>query len=590
MSARPRKIIRKESTGRRIIEQGRVRLLCVGLFFFLCFASIALQMVDVAVISNPKAFTFQTANIETTDDKEVEMLKDNESNIRGDIVDRNGVLVATSLITASAYIDPKMVKDKEDVAEKIAAALKQDKAVLLKRLNGSSRFVWIKRSMPPAEQQVINSMGIPGLYFLPDEKRVYPQGNMLSHILGYVGVDNKGLAGIEQTFDTRLRDSVSNHEAVKLSIDVRLQAMLHDEMLAAMNEFSAIGAMGAILDIKSGELLAMSSLPDFDPHKPSKATDAQKFNRATQGAYEMGSTFKTFTSAMALDAGTVTMKGGYDASRPFKIAGFTISDTHPKSRWLTVPEIFAYSSNVGTAKMALDVGSKKQKAFMEKLGMLKPIEIELAEKSTPLFPKDWKEINTVTISYGHGISVSPMHLLRGIAAVTNGGLLPTLTLIKNQGKASGERIVSEETSHNVRRLLRLVVEHGTGGKANVEGYRVGGKTGTAEKINASGNYNADAKIASFISVFPVDDPKYAVLVMVDEPKGNKSTYGYATGGWVSAPVVGRLIQRMGPLLGIMPRYDVAEDDAEKFWTEIETKPKAALVQATEKRYDQQNAR
>ena len=586
MTARPRKIIRKESTGRRIIEQGRVRLLCVGLFFFLCFSSIAVQMVEVAVLSNPKALTFQTADSETTDDKEVEMLKNNETNIRGDIVDRNGVLVATSLITASAYIDPKMIKDKEDAAQKISVALKQDKAALLKRLNSSSRFVWIKRSMPPAEQQVINSMGIPGLYFLPDEKRVYPQGNMLAHVLGYVGVDNKGLAGIERTFDERLRDSTMNHEPVKLSIDTRLQAMLHDEMSATMNEFHAIGAMGAILDIKSGELLAMSSLPDFDPQNAAKATDAQKFNRASQGAYEMGSTFKTFTSAMALDSGTVTMKSGYDASHPFKIATFTISDAHSKGRWLTVPEIFAYSSNIGTAKMALDCGTKRQKAFMEKLGMTKPIEIELSEKSTPLYPKDWKEINTVTISYGHGISVSPLHLLRGIAAVTNGGLLPTLTLIKNQGKPSGERIISEDTSRNIRRLLRLVVEHGTGSKADVLGYRVGGKTGTAEKINSGGVYNADAKIASFISVFPVDDPKYAVLVMMDEPKGDKSTYGFATGGWISAPVVGRLIQRMGPLLGIMPKYNVAEDDAEKFWTEPDAKPKAAMVPAVEKRYVQ----
>jgi len=333
----------------------------------------------------------------------------------------------------------------------------------------------------------------------------------------------------------------------------------------------------------------MISLPDFDPHKPAKATDAQKFNRATLGAYEMGSTFKTFTAAMALDYGTVTMKGGYDASRPFKMGNFTISDTHPKSRWLSVPEIYAYSSNIGTAKMGLDVGGKKQREFLGKLGMFEPITIELSEKAHPLYPKEWKDISTVTISYGHGISVSPLHLIRGVAAVTNGGTLPTLTLIKNGGKASGERIMSEDASHNVRRLMRLVVDHGTGSKADVPGYRVAGKTGTAEKISAGGAYNENAKIASFVSVFPMDDPKYALLVMVDEPKGNKSTFGYATGGWISAPVVGRVIARMGPLLGITPRYDVAEDDAEMFWTERDKtaeKSKPSIIPAIEKKYVQ----
>lgn len=591
MSSRQRKIIRKDSTGRRIIEQGRGRLLLVGLFFVLCFSSLAFRMVEVAVLSNPKALKFLVSDVETGASEEVEIAQGEETGIRGDIVDRNGVLVATSLMTASAYVDPKLVKNKEEAAEKLAIALKQDKSRLLNRLNSDSRFVWIKRSMGPAEQQKVNSMGIPGLYFLPDERRVYPHGNMLAHVLGYVGIDNKGLAGLEQVYDDRLRDNALNHEPLQLSIDVRLQAMLHDEISQAVNEFRAIGAMGAILDIKTGELLSMVSLPDFDPHKPALTTEAQRFNRATMGTYEMGSTFKTFTSAMALDEGTVTMKGGYDASRPMRIGGFTINDDHPKNRWLSVPEIFAYSSNIGTAKMALDVGVKKQKAFMEKLGMLAPVDIELYEKASPQYPKEWKEINAVTISYGHGLSVTPLHLLRGIAAVTNGGTLPTLTLIKNQGKASGERVISEETSKNVRRLLRLVVEEGTGGKADVFGYRVGGKTGTAEKITAAGRYSKDSRVSSFISVFPVDDPKYAIYVMIDEPKGNKSTYGYATGGWVAAPAVGRVIARMGPLLGIAPKYDVADDDAHRFWSEPSKKKRAAaMVQAVEKRYVGQIAR
>lgn len=584
MSTRNRKVIRKDSTGRRIIEQGRIRLLCVGLFFCLCFGSIAVKMIEVAVIRNPKALKITVADADSNASEEVEMAASEKELQRGDIVDRNGVLLATSLMTASVFVNPREIKDIEDTATKLAIALKQDKAQLVKRLSSGKKFVWIKRNLGPADQQAVNSLGIPGLYFLPEERRVYPHGNMFSHAIGYVGVDNKGLAGLEKYFDTRLRDGQINRQPLSLSLDVRLQAIMYNEIKQAMDEFRAIGATGMIMDMETGELLSMVSLPDFDPHKPSNASDAQKFNRATLGTYEMGSTFKTFTSAMALDYGTVNMKSGYDATRPFKIASFTIADSHPKARWLSVPEIYAYSSNIGTAKMALDVGIKRHKAFLEKLGMFAPVELEVPEKSFPLVPKDWREISTVTISYGHGMAVSPLHLIRGIAGVTT-GTLPTLTLVKNGNKKLGEPVVKEETAQNVRRLMRLVVEHGTGEKADVPGYRVAGKTGTAEK-NTGGKYNPDAKIASFISIFPVDHPKYAVLVMVDEPKGDKSTFGYATGGWISAPVVGRVIARMGPIMSMKPRFDVPEDDADKYWTEKEPeKPKAAtIIPASEKRY------
>jgi len=569
MSNRGRKVIRKESRGRQIIEQGRVRLLCVGLFFMLCFGSIAVRMIEVAVIKNPKALTITVADADGGASEDVEMASVEKTLQRGDVVDRNGVLLATSLMTASVFVHPKEIKDMEEAAGKLAIALKQDKTQLLKRLNSGKNFVWIKRNLPPSDQQAVNSLGIPGLYFLPEERRVYPHGNMFSHVLGYVGVDNKGLAGLEKTYDTRLRDGSHNMDPLKLSVDVRLQAMMHEEMAKAVDEFRAIGATGMLMDIKTGELLSMVSLPDFDPHKPANATDAQKFNRATLGTYEMGSTFKTFTSAMALDSGTVNMKSGYDATHPFKVASFTIADAHAKARWLSVPEIYAYSSNIGTAKMALDVGGKKQRSFLEKIGMFAPIDIELPEKSLPQVPKTWPEITTVTVSYGHGIAVTPLHLLRGIAAMTNGGTLPNLTLLHDDASLhpEGPRVISEETSKNVRRLMRLVVDHGTGAKADVPGYRVGGKTGTAEKITSAGGYSKNSNMALFVSVFPVDDPKYTMLIMVDEPKGDKSTYGYATGGWISAPVAGRVIARMGPLLNIKPQFDVPGDDAEKFWTE-----------------------
>ena len=588
MSRGTRKVIVKESTGRRIIEQSRLRLLYVGFFFVLCFISISWRMIEVAVIRGLHTTTITVSDPDNEEKTEEVEIKSSEPALqRGDVVDRNGELLATSLMTASVFANPKEINDKDDVAKRLTKALGGDTATWISRLKSNKSFVWIKRNLSPSEQQAVNSLGIPGLYFLPEERRVYPYGNLFSHVVGYVGIDNRGLAGIEKQFDNRLRDPGSNHDALALSIDVRLQAIMREEMKKAVDEFHAIGATGMILDLRSGELLSMVSLPDFDPHKPSKSEDVARFNRAAQGSYEMGSTFKTFTMAMGIDSGTTSMKGGYDATNPLKIGNFTINDAHAKKRWLSVPEIYAYSSNIGTAKMALDVGTKKQKAFLEKMGMMKPVDIELPEKAYPLYPQDWKEINTVTIAYGHGISVSPLHLVRGIGALVDGGIMPRLTIMKdgNKNKPFTERVISENTSRDIRRLMRLVVDYGTGTHADIAGYHVGGKTGTAEKVQTGGKYNPDAKLASFIATFPIDNPRYIVLVMVDEPKGDKSTYGFATGGWISAPVVGHVITRMGPLLAMKPQYEMPEDDAYKYWTEEEKpKQKSAAQQASEKRY------
>ena len=570
MSRQTRKVVIKESTGRRIIEQSRVRLWCVALFFVLCFASISVRMIEVAVIKNPHPMTVTVIDPDNEGQSEqVDLKQSTEPTLqRGDIVDRNGELIATSLMTSSVFVNPKEIKDKEEAATKISKAFGLDNKQLLAGLTGGKSFFWIKRNLTPKEENIANSLGIPGLYFLPEEKRVYPYGNMLSHVVGYVGVDNKGLAGIEKQFDQRLRDTALNNKPVALSLDVRLQGIMREEMEKAVEQFSAIGATGVIMDLHSGELLSMVSLPDFDPQKPGRGVPEAKFNRASLGDYEMGSTFKSFTMAMALEDGTANFKSSFDATGPLKIGNFTISDAHSMHRWLTMPEIYAFSSNVGTARMIMQIGIKRQKAFLEKIGMMKPVEIELPEKSSPLYPQEWKEINSITIAYGHGISVSPLHLVRGIATLVDGGIMPRLTLLKdgNKGHPEGERVISEKTSENMRRLMRMVVDHGTGTKADVPGYRVAGKTGTAEKATGGG-YDGDAKLASFIATFPVDDPQYVVLVMVDEPKGDKSTYNFATGGWISAPVVNKIIGRMGPLLGIKPDYEAPGDDAEKFWVD-----------------------
>ena len=382
---------------------------------------------------------------------------------------------------------------------------------------------------------------------------MYPLGPLASHVLGFTDIDNKGLSGVERYFDKELR---TRQENMALSIDVRVQHVLEHELGAAMKEFRAIGAAGLVMDVNTGEIVAMSSLPSFDPNQPGSIPQDLRFNRTTLGVYEMGSTFKIFTTAMALDAGTVTLKGGYDATNPIRIARFTIKDFHAKKRWLSVPEIFMYSSNIGTVKMALDVGISGHQKFLARLGMLKTVAVELSETGAPLSPNRWREINSMTISFGHGLAVSPLHLVAGVASIVNGGIYRTPTLVRRNPAdvPAGKRVISEETSLQMRRLMRLVVEQGTGRKAAAPGYLVGGKTGTAEKVSGRG-YKRKALISSFVAAFPMHKPRYVVLAMLDEAKGTKKTFGYATGGWVAAPVVGAVVRRIAPVLGLRPMKD-----------------------------------
>jgi cell division protein FtsI (penicillin-binding protein 3) len=350
-----------------------------------------------------------------------------------------------------------------------------------------------------------------------------------------------------------------------------VQNIVHEAIKQGMEVSNAIGATGIVMDLHSGEILALDNLPDFDPHTPGTGQATARFNRASLGAYEMGSTFKTFTTAMALDYGLVNLTDTtYDATHPLVYDRYIIHDAEPMGRWLTVPEIYAYSSNIGTARMAMDIGVVRQKAFLRKLGLMDPLSIELPERALPRYPDEWHAINGITISYGHGMAVTPLHLVRAFAAMADGGLLRPLTLIKggNAGREDGVRVISDKTSREMRRLMRMVVERGTAKKADVPGYRVGGKTGTAEKVVEGGGYSHSAKLALFISAFPVDDPQYLVLVMIDEPKGTKATFNFATGGWDAAPVVHDIISRIGPMLGVKPEYDVQEDPVNQHWVEL----------------------
>lgn len=473
---------------------------------------------------------------------------------RADILDRNGEILVTSLETASLYADPGMVKDAGEAARKLVSVLPElSFADVEAKLSSGKRFVWLKRKLSPREKWQVNALGEPGFQFQQEEERLYPHGRLAAHVLGYVDTDNKGLGGVEHYFDARLDGRTEG--ALNLSLDIRVQYALADELEAAMRAYQAKGAAGLVMDVNTGAVLGMVSLPDYDPNNVRGVGPEERFNRVTKGVYELGSTFKTFTFAAALDDGMVGFEDGYDATKPLKVSRFLIKDDHPKKRYLTVPEIFTYSSNIGTAQMALDLGTERQQEFLNELGMLQPANIELTEVGAPLLPASWRKVSTMTISYGHGIAVSPIQLASGIAAMVNGGRLLPATLVHNATDwQQGRQVIAPATSRKVRQLLRMAVTKGTGGRADAIGYRVGGKTGTAEKAR-NGGYDRKALISSFVGVYPMDDPQYVVFALLDEPKGTKETFGYASGGWVAAPVVRNVILRTAPLLGVAPQKE-----------------------------------
>ncbi|MBI1776969.1 MAG: penicillin-binding protein 2 [Proteobacteria bacterium] len=535
----PGRSVRFEGAAKQALEIGRNRLLVTCAVFALAFTVIGGRLIEIAVSrSAPQRLAEARRALGFVPD-------------RAPIVDRNGTLLATSLPTASLYADPRDVLDAGEAAAKLASVLPGLAAEEIQaKLSSEKNFVWLKRNLTPRQQYEVNRLGIPGFYFQREDKRIYPDGSLFAHIVGFADVDGRGLAGLERDLDERLK---SQTQPLLLTVDVRLQHILREELQQGIQEFSAVGGMGIVMDVRTGEILAMVSLPDFDPNRPGASPPENRFNRNTLGVYEMGSTFKIFNSAMALDSGTASLRSSYDARQPIRISRYTITDYHAERRWLTVPEIFKYSSNIGSAKMALDAGVETQRAFMGRVGFLKPVPIELKEAGKPLYPRPWRPINAMTIAFGHGLSVSPLHVAMGTAAVLNGGILRAPTLIRRppEEMPAGTRILKQSTSEDMRRLFRLVVEEGTGKNAAAPGYVVGGKTGTAEKVG-HGGYRHKSVLSSFIGVFPMHDPQYLVMVMVDEPKGTKRSHGYATGGWVAAPVVRKVITRMGPLYGIPP--------------------------------------
>lgn len=540
-----------EGATKQALETGRTRLLMTGAIFLLAFAVIGARLADLTVFqggAEPKLSAAQSAATP----------RNAWPTTRADIVDRNGNLLATSLLTASAYANPRQILDPKDAAAKLMTVLPDlSLAELQTKLTGNRSFVWIRRHLTPKQQYEVNRLGIPGVYFQRDERRVYPQGPLAAHVVGFTGVDNDGLAGVERSFDEVLK---GGGRGLALSIDLRIQHVLRQEIMAGMKRVNAIGGSGMVIDVHTGEMLGMVSLPDFDPHNPTGLDPKTLFNRNTLGVYEQGSMFKLFTAALALDSGSANMNSSFDASKPIKISRFTISDFQGKNRVLTLPEVLVYSSNIGAAKMALQAGAETQKKYLAGFGLLRKPSLELPEVGAPMVPAQWKEINTMTIGFGHGIAVSPLQMASGIVAIANGGVMRPVTLLKRApGEApEGARVISQRTALEVQKLMRLVVTDGSGKNANAPGYLVGGKTGTAEKVNEHGGYKRRAVLSSFVSAFPMTDPRYVVLVAIDEPQPIKENFNYITAGWVTTPVVGRIIPRIAPILGVSP---IDADDA-----------------------------
>lgn len=531
------------------LQTSRNRLLVVTIIFSLAFLVISFRLFDVS--SSGRKETSVSSN-EPADDT----INSLPFKHRANIVDRNGILLAVNLGTASVYANPKEIIDVDEAVEKIHQVFPQEsKESLIEKLSQNRSFTWIKRNITPKEQYEINALGIPGIYYKDEEKRIYPHKNLASHIVGFVNVDGKGMAGIERQFDKYLSDynDETNNKTLQLSMDIRVQSIVHTTLRKTIEEFKAAGASAIVMDVNTGEIISMVNLPDYDPNNPGEATHEQLFNTATLGVYEMGSTFKTFNTAMGLESGKIHMDDSFDVSKPIKISRFTIRDFHPKDGFMSIPEIYIHSSNIGSVKIAMEVGSKGQKDFMEKLGLLKPLKLEIPEAGNPLYPSSWSDIRTMTISYGHGIAVTPMHLISATSAMINGGNLyqPTFLARKNGERLISHQVISEKTSENIRKLMRFVVEYGTGKNADAEGYFVGGKTGSADKAEG-GSYNRHSIISSFMGAFPINKPKYAILVMVDSPVGNERTGGFATGGAVAAPAVKEIIERAAPILGVQP--------------------------------------
>ncbi|NRB36239.1 MAG: penicillin-binding protein 2 [Rhodobacteraceae bacterium] len=542
-------------------QMAESRLLVLIVFIVAAFAAVAVRMANLAH-SDGQEPTQQIAAAAIAQS-------------RADITDRHGRILATNFETHSLYAQPPDMVDPAAAARGLVQVFPDlDEARLLRDFTGKRKFIWIKRRISPEQMQAVHDIGDPGLRFGPREMRLYPNGSVASHVLGGASFGKEGVnaaevlgvAGVEKHFDAFLRDPAQNGRPLQLSLDLTVQAATEEVLAGGMAVMNAEGASAVVMDIHTGEVVAIASLPDFDPNdrpRPALGDDpsiSPLFNRAVQGVYELGSVFKIFTAAQAMDLGLAAPETEIDTTGPLRWGRFKINDFRHYGNRMSVTKIIEKSSNIGTARLAQQIGAVRQKNFLESLGLFDPTPLELTEAggSDPLIQKNWSELTTMTVSYGHGISVSPMHLAAGYAAIANGGRMIRPTLLKQSGPQEGVRVLSERAAAEARMMLRRVVSEGTASMVNVKGYSVAGKTGTADKPRARGGYYEDKVLSSFAGLFPAHDPAYAIVVTLDEPEIMGLGELRRTAGWTAVPVTGELIRRIAPLLGVRPLIEPDE--------------------------------
>ncbi len=520
--------------------------------FVLVFGAMAVRVFDLCILSASDRKGITTAWADNDNSYAIP-----ESPIkRADIVDRNGTIIATSLPTVNLFANPKKIMNPKRAAEKLAAVLPDiTYEDLLAKLTRRGSFVYIKRNLSPSQQYQINALGIPGLEFEDGEKRIYPHKNLFAHLIGSTNIDNVGISGIEKQLDKRLRES---DIPLKLTIDAGIQDTIRQELQAGIDKFSALGGVAILMDVNTSEVIAMVSLPDYDPNSFSNVTDRAMFNFATKGLYEPGSVLKVFNAAFGLEKGHIKLSDKFDATKPLRLRYNTIKDYRGENRWLNLQEILIYSSNIGSAQIALKIGKEKQQEFLKGLGLFDTLDsFEVAEKAAPMLPRRWGEETTATVAYGYGISVTPLHILSAFASVVNGGTYHNPTVLADDSHDEGRKVLSAKTSANMRKLLRGVVVEGSGKRANVLGYEVAGKTGTANKL-VNGKYIDKKVMTSFVGTFPASNPKYALMLVLDEPKATKETWGFVTSGWNTVPTAGKIIAAIAPQLNVKANYDLDE--------------------------------
>lgn len=546
--------------GQRTAERWRAesRLVLLALVFVLAFGSVGWKMAALAT-SQPIEPISTSRSVQIV-------------NQRADILDRNGEILATNLATTSLFAHPQDMIDPRAAADGLAGIFDDLNAEKLFGLfSGTRKFVWVKRKLSPEQRQAVHDLGEPGLQFGPRELRLYPNGNLAAHVLGGTAFGREGVhaaevigtAGVELEFDTFLRDPAEEGAPLELSLDIAVQAAMRRVLTGGMQMMSAKGAAAVLMDVNTGQVIAMVSLPDFDPnHRPNPPVsgdpaDSPLFNRVAQGKYELGSTFKLFTAALAMETGVASPDTMIPTRGPLRWGRFTIKDFHNYGAELSLMDVIVKSSNIGTANLAVEMGTEAQQDFLKSLGMLDRTTVELGEagRSKPLVPSNWSELSTMTISYGHGLAATPLHLAAAYASITNGGLRVEPTLMKNvELPTEADRVISQTTSDNIRDMLRQVVVRGTASLGEVPGYQVGGKTGSADKPDPLGGYYDDKVISTFASVFPMDDPQYVLVVTLDEPEIFMATEVRRTAGWTAVPVGAEIIRRIAPLMGMRPEW------------------------------------